>query len=211
MNTESRGVFSVWRDAAGFHLRYWRDLAGIFPLLLVPVLGDLLHSLLIRQSLQQGNISCKQALGESWGNVLSLLTMKFSFELPAFFWGLIPIYGYIKAIRNRLYWGMASNVMVFEGLSGTDGRSRCRELIENYSQGSGVRPLVIIPSFIFVAILVAWVVGGSVYEPLYSYGFLIFLVACFWVFVPWSAAANTFFYLQLIERAKSQPERTNKA
>lgn len=211
MNTESRGVFSVWRDAARFHHRYWRDLAGIFPLLLVPVLGDLLHSLLIRQSLQEKSISYGKAFRDGWGNVLSLLSMKLSFEVPALLWGLIPIYGYIKAIRHRLYWGMASNVMVFEGLSGTAGRNRCRELIDKYSQGSGVRALVIIPSFILVAILVAWAVSGIVYEPLYSYGFLIFLAACFWVCVPWSGAANTFFYLQLIECAESQTEGTNKA
>ena len=211
MNTESRGAFSVWRDAARFHLRYWRHLAGIFPLLLVPVLGDLLHSLLIRQSLQQKNISCGRAFRDGWGNVLSLLAMKLSFEVPAFLWGLIPIYGYIKAIQHRLYWGMASNVMVFEGLSGTAARNRCCELIDKYSHGSGARALVIVPSLILVAILLAWTVSGSVYEPLYSYGFLIFLAACFWVAIPGSGAANTFFYLQLIESAKSKKDETDTA
>jgi len=211
MNTKSRGAFSVWRDAARFHLRYWRDLAGIFPLLLVPVLSDLLHSLLIRQSLQEKNLSCGKAVRDSWENVLSLIAMKLSFEVPAFLWGLIPIYGWIKAMRSRLYWGMASNVMVFEGLSGTAGRNRCRELIDKYSQGSGVRALVIIPSFILVAILLAWLVSGSVFEPLYSYGFWIFWAACFWVLVTGSGAANTFFYLQLLESAKGQTAETKKA
>ena len=210
MNTESRGAFSVWRDAARFHIQYWRNLAGIFPLLLVPVLSDLLHSLLICQSLQGKNISYGKAFRDSWRNVLSLLTMKLSFEVSAFLWGLIPIYGWLKAIQHRLYWSMASNVIVFEGLSGTAGRDRCRELIDKYSQGSGVRALLIIPSFILVAILVVWVVSGSVYEPLYSFGYLIFLAAFFWVSVPWSGAANTFFYLQLIESAKSKTEVTDK-
>ena len=211
MNTESRGAFSVWRDATRFHLRYWRDLAGIFPLLLVPVLSDLLHSLLIRQSLEDKNLSRGKALRDGWGNILSVFAMKLSFEVSAFLWGLIPIYGYIKAIRHRLYWGMASNVMVFEGLSGAAGRNRCRELIDKYSQGLGARTLVIIPSFILVAILLAWAVSGIAYEPLFSYGLLIVVAACFWLSVPWSGAANTFFYLQLIERAKSQTEETNKA
>ena len=211
MNTESRGAFSVWRDAAWFHVRYWRDLTGIFPLLLLPVLGDLMHSQLIRQSLKEKNLSCGKAFREGWGNFLPLLRMKLSFEVPAILWGLIPIYGYIRAIRHRMYWAMASNVMVFEGLSGTAGRDRCRELIGKYSRGSGVRTLVIMPSFILVTILLAWMVIGSVYEPLYSYGFWIFLAACFWVFIPWSGAANTFFYLQLIECDRSKTEETSTA
>lgn len=112
MNTGSRGAFSVWRDAARFHLRYWRDLAGIFPLLLVPVLGDLLHSLLIRQSLQEKNLPCGKAFRDGWGNFLPLLTMELSFEVAAILWGLIPIYGYIKAIRHRMYWGMSENFRI---------------------------------------------------------------------------------------------------
>lgn len=211
MTTESHGAFSVWRNAARFHLRYWRDLAGIFPLLLVPVLGDLLHSLLIRQSLQEKNISCGKAFRDGWVNVPSLLTMKLSFVVPAFLWGMIPIYGYIKAIEHRLYWGMASNVMVFEGLSGTAARNRCRELIDKYSQGSGPRALVTAPSFILVAILLAWMVSGSVFESLYSYGLLIFLAVCFWIAIPWSGAANTFYYLRLIESAKSKTEENDRA
>lgn len=211
MSTGQPGAFGVWQNAARFHVEHWRGLAPILPLLLFPVIGDLLHSILIRQWRHGNRLAIAKAIRESLRGVLPLLATKLAFELSAGMWALIPVYGYVKAIEHRLYWGMASNVMAFEGLSGTTARRRCRELVDDYSHGIGVRALVIIPSLLLLALMVSWVIAGSAYEPLYVPGFWIFVAALYWVSIPWAGAANTFLYLQMIEREKTQDEELKKS
>lgn len=206
MRTERSGALGVWQEAARFHLDHWRELAGIFLLLLLPVIGDVLQSILVRQWRKENRLSIAKALTEGLRGVLPLLATKLAFAVPALLWTFIPVYGYIKAIEHRLYWGMASNVMAFEGLSREPARDRCRELIDNYAAGIGVRALVIIPSLMLLALLLLWVFCGSAYGPLYVPGFWICVACCYWVSIPWSGAANTFAYLQILDREKAQTE-----
>jgi hypothetical protein len=125
--------------------------------------------------------------------------MKLYFEGAALLWGFVPIYGIIRDIRHHLHWAMASNVLVFEGLSGGAGRNRCRELIQE-SFSLGVRTLVTVPGLLFVAFILAWVMSGMFFEALYSYGFWVLIAAVFGMVIPLSGAVNTFLYLAIAKR-----------
>lgn len=189
------GSLAIWKQAVGFHFSYWKNLLPVFPLLCFPVVGDALHSLLISQKVQRKGLFPGQAARDVWNLLPSLLTMKLYFEGAALLWGLIPIYGIIQGVKHRLYWAMASNVLVFEGLSGEAGRNRCRKLVQDFPAGIGVRTLVTVPLLLSTGFLLAWLIGGSFFEPLYSYGFWGYIVAIFWIVIPGSGAVNTFLYL----------------
>jgi len=189
---------AIWNQSLAFHLSNWKSLLPVFPLLCLPVVGDVLHSLLIAQKVQGKELLPAQAVREVWRLFPSVLTMKLYFEGAAFLWSFVPIYGIIRDIRHRLHWAMASNVLVFEKLSGEAGRNRCRELIQE-ALSMGVRALVTVPVLLMVAFLLAWLIGGMVWEPFYSYGFLVLIIASFWIVIPGSGAANTFFYLRITE------------
>jgi len=137
-----------------------------------------------------------QAVREVWRNLLPLLSMKLYFEGAAVLWGFIPIYGIIKGIRHRLHWAMASNVLVFEKLSGEAGRKRCRELIQE-AFSLGVRTLLTVPALLIVGFLLAWLVAGMVFEAFYSVGFWVLIAVIFWMSIPASGAVNTFLYLEI--------------
>jgi hypothetical protein len=186
----------IWNQALKFYLTNWKSLLPAFPLLCLPVVGDVLHSLLIAQKVQGKEFRPAQAVREVWSLLPSLLSMKLYFEGAAILWSFVPIYGIIRDVRHRLHWAMASNVLVFEGLSGGAGRNRCRELIQE-SFTLGVRTLVTAPGLLFVAFILAWVIGGTFLDAIYSYGFWVLIAAVFWVVIPASAAVNTFLYLAI--------------
>ena len=196
---ERRGL-AIWIDAVRFHLRYSPKLSAILPLLLVPVVGDLLQSILIRQHVETNRVYPVKAVQEGCKGFLTLFWVKLQLEIVAFLWGFIPIYGYIKAIEYRLRWGMASNVMAFENKKGAAIKDRCCELVDIYSPGIGVKTLVLTPMFLMIAVLLIWIISGTVFEPIYSYGFWFFFITYFWLVIPWAGAANTFLYLQLRNR-----------
>jgi membrane protein required for beta-lactamase induction len=91
---------------------------------------------------------------------------------------------------------MASNVLVFENLPGEAGRNRCRELIQK-EFSMGVRTLVTVPALLIVGFLLAWLVGGMVFEAFYSFGFWVLIAVIFWIIIPASGAVNTFLYLYI--------------
>ena len=186
----------IWKRSLSFHFSNWKTLLPIFPLLCLPVVGDVLHSLLIAQINQGKHLHPVQAVREVWSYLPSVLGMKLYFEGAALLWGFVPIYGIFRDIRHRLHWAMASNVLIFENLSGEGGRDRCRELIQE-AFPSGVRTLFTVPSLLLVGFLLVWVISGMFLDSLYFYGFWVLIVASFWIVIPGSGAANTFFYLQI--------------
>jgi len=190
---------AIWKRSLSFHFSNWKTLLPIFILLCLPVVGDVLHSLLIAQKIQGKPLRPGQAVREVWSLLPSVLRMKLYFEGAALLWGFVPIYGIIRDIRHRLHWAMASNVLVFENLSGEAGRNRCRELIQE-AFSMGVRTLVTVPVLLMVGFLLAWLIGGMVWEAFYSYGFFVLIVASFWIIIPGSGGANTFFYLQIMNK-----------
>jgi len=187
---------AIWNQALSFHFNNWKTLLPVFPLLCLPVVGDVLHSLLICQKVQGKGLLPMQAVREVWRNLLPLFSMKLYFEGAVVLWSFIPIYGIIKGIRHRLHWAMASNVLVFENLSGEAGRKRCRELIQE-AFSLGVRTLVTVPSLLFVGFILVWVIGGMFFETYYSYGFAVLIATTFWMIIPASGAVNTFLYLKI--------------
>jgi len=162
------------------------------------VVGDVLHSLLIAQEIQGKRLRAAQAVREVWSLLPSVFRMKLYFEGAALLWSFVPIYGIIRDVRHRLHWAMASNVLVFENLSGEAGRNRCRELVQE-AFSMGMRTLVTVPVLLMVGFLLAWLIGGMVWEAFNSYGFFVLIVASFWIIVPGSGAANTFFYVHITE------------
>ncbi len=185
---------AIWNQSLNFHFSNWKTLLPVFPLLCLPVVGDVLHSLLIAQKVRGNGLIPARAAREVWGLLPSVLTMKLYFEGAALSWSVVPIYGIIRDIRHRLHWAMASNVLVFEKLSGEAGRNRCRELIQK-EFSMGVRTLLTVPALLLVGFLLAWLVGGMIFEALYSFGFWLFIAASFWIVIPASGAINTFLYL----------------
>mgnify|MGYP001025375318 CR=1 FL=1 len=186
----------IWNRALSFHFTNWKTLLPVFPLLCLPVVGDALNSLLISQKVKSKKLLTRQALREVWRLTPILFSMKLYFEGAALLWSFVPIYGIIRDVRHRLYWAMASNVLVFERLSGEAGRNRCRELIRK-EFSMGVRTLVTVPVLVIVGFLLAWLIGGMVLETSHSYGFWVLIAAIFWITIPASGAVNTFFYLQI--------------
>ncbi len=89
------------------------------------MLGDALHSVLIAQEREPGGIHVRRAVREAVRITRPLAAMKLAFEGAAIAWAVIPIYGVVQGMRHRLYWAMASNVVVFERLTGEAGRARC--------------------------------------------------------------------------------------
>jgi len=187
---------AIWNQSLSFHFSNWKTLLPVFPLLCLPVVGDVLHSLLIAQKVREKELLPAQAVREVWSLVPSVLTMKLYFEGAAVLWSFVPIYGIIRDIRHRLHWAMASNVIVFEKLSGEAGRMRCRELIQK-EFSMGVRTLLTVPALLIVGFILAWLVGGMVFEAFYSIGFWVLIAVIFWMILPASGAVNTFLYLEM--------------
>ncbi len=189
-----RGL-DIWKQAVAFHLRYWKDLLPFFPLLMLPVVNDGVQSVLIRQEVRTRHLSPAQAARDVVRLLPSLFAMKLYFEGAAFLWALVPIYGIFPSLKHRMHWAMASNVLVFEGLSGRAGCARCRAIVQGLPAGIGVRTLVTVPSLLLTGVVVAWLVGGSLVETLYAYGWWGFIVAAVWILLPGAGAVNTFLYL----------------
>ncbi len=185
---------AIWKQAFVFHFVYWKDLLPIYPILCLPLFCDGLHSLLIYNLGKYDELKVGKAFRDIWKVLPPLLNMKIIFWIKAFLWSLIPIYGIIRGTRYRIYWAMASNVIVFEGLSGENGQDRCRELAENAHDRSGTRTFVTIPALLITGCLLALVIGAELCES--SYIFFICLAIIFWIVIPASGALNTFYYIK---------------
>ncbi len=187
---------AIWGKSLSFHFSNWKTLLPSFPLLCLPVVGDVLHSLLIAQEIREKKLFPSQAVREVWRLIPSVFAMKLYFEGAAVLWSFVPIYGIIRDVRHRLHWAMASNVIVFERLSGEAGRMRCRELIQEEFL-MGVRTLLTVPALLIVGLILAWLVGGMIFEGFYSFGFWVLIAVIFWMMIPASGAVNTFLYLEM--------------
>jgi hypothetical protein len=197
----------IWRHALGFQLRHFPRLVPILPLLVLPVLGDALQSVLIAQERSGGAIDVQRAVREALRVTPRLAAMKLAFEGAALAWAFVPIYGIIQGMRHRLYWAMASNVIVFEQLSGEAGRARCRLLAEADGLPLALWTLVKLPAMLALFLLVLWLGVATALDQGYSTGLFLWLAASFWVASPGSAAANTFLYLEIVPRAAGDAVR----
>lgn len=192
MNIKS---IDIWKLAFTFHFRYWKRLIPVFPFLFVPVFSDALHSLTIRHVMNKEEYENHKLIDTAKVLFLPLLLMKLHFWSRAVLWGFIPILGIIKDFRYRMYWAMASNVAVFEGVFGEVGRKRCIELVDNDFSGIGARTFVTIPGLLVVLCFLCLVIFSGIFKS--SLGFWMVIFAIYWISVPVSATVNTLYYLHL--------------
>jgi hypothetical protein len=183
----------IWVQAIRFYFTHWRDLLLIFPLLFLPVLGDGLHSVLIYQKIKHGEIHPLEAMKIAIKSTPTLFVMKLYFEGLAVLWAFIPIYGYIKAYELRTQWALASNVIIFEGLTGERGIEQCKKLFEQIPEGIAARTLVTIPGVILSLCLILFAIATSIFET--SHVFWFFMIAVLIIAFPLSGAVNTHLYL----------------
>jgi hypothetical protein len=95
---------------------------------------------------------------ESLRAVPSLLRMKLAVELRAVAWSFVPVYGLIQGLRHRVGWAMASNVLVFERLTGGPGCERCLEIADGPHRRSPPARLVLAPFLPTFAVVLGWAV-----------------------------------------------------
>lgn len=176
----------------------------ISPLLFCPIVGDAIQSLLIRQERDERAISPLQTVRQALGLSGSLLSMKLYFEGAAVLYALIPIYGIIQDIRHRLYWAMASNVLVFENLSGEPGRNRCRAIVQSYCNKTQARTLVVVPALLLSGCFLALIFVKSTFDVTSPFLWFSFLAAVIWITFPLSGAVNTFLYLEILKQTALQ-------
>ena len=189
---------AIWMNAVTFYITNVGKLITIFPLLYVPFVGDALISVIFKQKLEEGNIKPMQAVKEVWQYVPSLFLLKLGLQIKLILWCFIPIYGHIKALQYLKYWGLASNIIVFEGLSGEMALSRAKELI--VFTEIGLKTLAIIPNVLFVTLLVSWVFISEISQ-IQMFNFWL-LIAIFLIIIPIYLAVDTLLYLDIGSEAK---------
>lgn len=133
---------AVWKRALLFHPHNWNNLLLISPLLLLPVVTDVLHTVLIRQTLERKGLLVGSAVLQAFRALPALIALKFYFWCQGLLWSFVPLYGWIKDIDIRICWAMASNVLVFERASTTNCRRRCWELAQHPQKGMAIRTLI---------------------------------------------------------------------
>lgn len=191
-----RESFRLWRAALAFHLRHALALLPIAPLLCLPIYTDVLHTVLIRQS-REGGLQPWAAASAALRALPMIVWLKWGSELRGLLWSLIPLVFFMRVIEHRLCWGLASNVVVFEARSYANADERCMNLART-GYDVGLRALFALPVIFFVASTIAANLAGEATHS--RWVFWLWMATLFWVAFPGAAAANTFYYLQLVEQ-----------
>ncbi len=187
-----------------FFFRHGLVLAPWAPLLFVPFLSDALTAALIAQEQLHGRLSPLAAARQALLAMPRFIRLKMWYYVRALGWGLIPVYGVIRDIDERLAWAMSSNVAVIEGqASFAGGATRCETLVTSF-RAECTRVLATIPLVLLVPLLVMLVLTKSTSE----WWAIVLVLAWFWF--PASGAANTYLYFWICGREK-QRSRVNPA
>ena len=152
---------------------------------------------MIKQTTKNEKLSVRNALSHIGSIFPPLFSMKFVFWIKAVLWGLVPIYGIIQGSKYVVYSVMASNVLVFEGLSGTEGRDRCRELYEADPDRLGTRTFITIPALALTLFIILFTVSVEIFDS--SIPFWLWIIISTWIVLPISGALNTLYYLRFRE------------
>jgi hypothetical protein len=195
-----RSGLAIWRDALAIGLKVASRAIWALPLLCVPIMGDVLSSILVREEMKTSKLKASEIVRESFSKSRKLFMVKFYFEFRSFLWAFIPIIGYIKALRHRQYWAMASNVLIFESQEGRKAIERCKEIIDGNQEGVATRALVTIPIILGGLMFAFYAVVGTTNEKFYFPGFIVLLVVTYFIAVPFSGIINTMLYLSIEEK-----------
>lgn len=193
--SEKRSAFGIWGRVFGFYIEHWSNLLAILPLLFLPVFTDALHTILIQQYVRQRTLRMVDSLKQALETTMPLLGVKWAFWWRSTLWGMIPLIGWVKDAQLRVAWGMTSNVMLLEGMSGAACRRRSEELSRHPDRGVLVRALITVPALLNLCVIVAYVMGERLVEG--GWALVLWLLITLWIFLPASAAANTFAYLEV--------------
>jgi hypothetical protein len=174
----------------------------ILPLLFVPVITDALHTLLIAQHRRNQQLNVRQAVIQAVDSSGALLRVKALLWLRGSLWAMLPIIGWVNAIKMGLAWGLCSDVLLLEGKMGTACRERSVELSQSAEAGFLVRSLITIPTILLISGAVPYVVADTFVGG--SWPFFVWLTFWFWVMLPASGAANTFAYLAILSPSHSE-------
>lgn len=191
-----RAGFGLWRAALAFHLRHALALLPIAPLLCLPVYTDVLHTVLIKQW-REGGLRPRTAALEALRALPMIVWLKWGSELRALLWSLVPLVFLMRVIEQRLCWGLASNVVVFEGRRYHNADERCMTLART-GYDLGLRALFALPVLFFTISAIAANLAGEATHS--RWVFWLWMAVLFWLAFPGAAAANTFYYLRLAEQ-----------
>lgn len=194
-NVKDINALKIWVSALLFHLRHFIQIFIFFPFLLIPVFNDGLHSLLIAQIYNNKKPNFISTIRLACKLFPSVLSMKFYFWICAIIWGFVPVYGIIKGARYRASWAMASNVAVFEGLTGVQGERQCSDLISMDSSGKTTRTFLTIPTLIYIFMTIIFVYFTDIHQ--FSFVPWVYLGVVLWLMIPVSSVLNTLYYLSL--------------
>ncbi len=198
-----RAAFGLWWEALRFHLTYAAALAAGAPLLCIPIYTDVLHSYVIRNA-DAGGVRLGSAAREALRALPVTTRIKLAAELRGLAWGLVPLLFIRRVVEHRLAWGLASNVVAFEGLTGAVAAARCRALARR-GFDLGLRGLVAVPSLLALGLLVAANFAGDVVQS--RAVFWLAAAGWLWLLFPGSAAANTFYYRRLVAAERDDSRR----
>jgi hypothetical protein len=160
-----------------------------------------MSSILVREDMRMANrLKGSEIVTESLAKSIKLIKVKLHFEIRGLLWAFIPIYGYIKGLRHRQYWAMASNVLIFEGQTGGIAIERCRAIIDETQDGLATRTLLTVPAILGGVLFVVWAIVGTLNEKLYFTSFIVLLVLLYVIAVPFSGIVNTMLYLSITKR-----------
>lgn len=191
----------MWLRVAGFFLRHPLTLLILAPLLFVPLLADALITALIAQERESGRLQPVAAVQRALRVMPAFIRLKLFYFARSVAWALIPIYGLIRDIDERLAWAMSSNVIMLEDRTDfATARARCEALVAQF-RGECIRVLFTVPVTLMSLIFIALALANATWMFWCTFGALIFLV------LPASAAANTYLYLWMraAEEAQGAP------
>lgn len=190
-----RASFGLWRAGLAFHLRHALTLLPIAPLLCLPIYTDVLHTVLIKQS-REGALRPWVAAAEALRALPMSVWLKWGSELRGLLWSLIPLVFFMRVVEHRLCWGLASNVVVFEGRRSANADERCADLARA-GYDFGLRALFALPVLFFTLSTIAANLAGEATHS--RWVFWLWMTTLFWLAFPGAAAVNTFYYLRLVE------------
>jgi hypothetical protein len=197
MEEKKYSSINVWKQAAAFYKENWKDLAGLLPVFFIPVVADAFTACLIAQQRSTGKLQPFKAFVAALVATPHLFMVKLRFVCIAALWSFLPVIGWYKIVRYRMYWAMASNVIVFEDIPDEFVSKRCKRLVELVSPERSLRTLITIPALLEFFMFLVFAVGAIVLQgPLYFWICVFILLG---VICPMSGAVNTFLYLSLPE------------
>ena len=188
-------TISIWLKATHFYFVNLISFLPVFPLVYVPFLGNLLLSVMIRQKIQNNDVTPFKAVGECWQYMKTYVILRLSFLLFPAITSPIPVLGEFMEVTYTRYAAMLSNVMVFENVrDNAKCKARCQALV--HGKGVAIRTTYTFPILLVLVFLVAWTYHVAVSSPNHP---ILLLIVPFLFLFPLSNAVNTFLYLELAE------------